>query len=577
MKWLNGYRIRLTSFGFVAAVVLGGGSAKADFTFGKPVNLGPNINSSSIEVDASISADGLELFFESRRPGGHGNGDIYVSKRTSKDDPWEPCMNIGAPVNTAYWDQSPSILADGLSLYFSSDRPGGYGIDDLWVTTRASVSDPWGPPVNLGATVNTSTYDWMPSISADGLLLFFMSGRVGGFGGDDLWFTSRATKNDPWGSPVNLGTTINSPLNEACPDVSADGRMLFFSDHMLGPFRPGGYGGQDMWVTTRATTNDPWGEPRNLGPVINSSDWEFSPNISADGSTLYFGSMPPGGTGNADLWQAPIIPVVDFNGDEIVDIKDLVRLIESWGKDDPSVDIGPMPWGDGKVDANDLEVLMSYWQQEILDPALAAYWKLDETEGSIAQNSVSDNHGTVYGEPLWQPESGKKAGALQFDGINDYVSTAFVLDPAAGAFTVFAWIQGGAPADVVISQTDGIGGSGETWLGTEPSSGKFMSGLVAPAVGRFIPQPLKSESIITDGQWHHIGFVWDGAYRSLYVDGVEVAKDTAAQNPLKSATGGLYIGAGKTLDATSFFSGLIDDVRIYNVALKAEQIQALAN
>lgn len=119
MKWLNGYRIRLALFGFVAAIVLGGGSARADFTFGKPVNLGPNINSSSVEIDPSISADGLELFFESRRSGGHGLADIYVSRRASKDDPWGPCMNIGAPVNTANWEQSPSISADGLSLYFS--------------------------------------------------------------------------------------------------------------------------------------------------------------------------------------------------------------------------------------------------------------------------------------------------------------------------------------------------------------------------------------------------------------------------------------------------------------------------
>jgi sialidase-1 len=91
--------------------------------------------------------------------------------------------------------------------------------------------------------------------------------------------------------------------------------------------------------------------------------------------------------------------------------------------------------------------------------------------------------------------------------------------------------------------------------------------LFRSAVGRFIPQSLKSESVITDGQWHNIGFVWDGAYRSLYVDGVEVAKDTAAQKPLKYATGGLHIGAGKTLDAAAFFSGLIDDVRIYDRAV----------
>jgi len=206
---------------------------------------------------------------------------------------------------------------------------------------------------------------------------------------------------------------------------------------------------------------------------------------------------------------------------------------------------------------------------------LIAHWALDETEGEVAHNSVSEGPIALFGEPAWQPDGGKIDGALQFDGINDYGITDFVLDPANGSFSVFAWIKGGAAGQTVISQADGIG-SGETWLGTDPLLGKLMTGLVPPAAGRFIPQPLVSESIVIDGQWHHIGFVWDGSYRSLYVDGAEVAKDAAAQNSLKSADGGLYIGAGKNLDEATFFSGLIDDIRIYNEALDAEQIQEFA-
>jgi hypothetical protein len=257
----------------------------------------------------------------------------------------------------------------------------------------------------------------------------------------------------------------------------------------------------------------------------------------------------------------------DLNDDWKVDLEDLLILIEFWDTNEPSADIAPATKRDGIVDVQDLELMMEHWQEQIPEPGLIACWKLDETEGIVAHNSVGDNHGTVYGEPLWQPADGKKDGALAFDGIDDYVSTDFVLNPLDGAFSVFAWIQGGAPG-AVISQIDGVGGSGETWLGTEPSSGKFMSWLVPPAVGRFIPKPLVSESVITDGQWHHIGFVWDGSYRFLYVDGVEVAKDTTAQAPLKPATGGLHIGAGKTLDAASFFSGLIDEVRVYNRAVR---------
>jgi hypothetical protein len=207
---------------------------------------------------------------------------------------------------------------------------------------------------------------------------------------------------------------------------------------------------------------------------------------------------------------------------------------------------------------------------------LIAHWPLDEAEGDIAYNSAGENHGTLYGEPAWQPAGGKAGGALRLDGVDDYVSTDFVLDPAKGSFSAFAWIKGGAPGQVVFSQADGTG-SGETWLGTDELLGKLMTGLVAPAAGRFIPQPLVSESVITDDQWHHIGFVWDGSRRYLYAEGAEAAKDTSAQAALKSATGGLNIGAGKTLEATAFFSGLIDDVRIYNVALSAEEVAALAN
>jgi Tol biopolymer transport system component len=541
----------------VAVILVVDRGVRADFTFGRPTNLGPNVNSSSVEIDPSISADGLELFFESRRPGGYGLADIYVSRRASKDAPWGPCMNIGAPVNTADWEQSPSISADGLSLYFSP-WAGVEGSDYLAVTTRASTSDPWGPPVSLGATVDSSADTWAPSISADGLTVFFVSGRAGGFGGDDLWFTSRATKDDPWGSPVNLGGTVNSSLEECFPDISADGRMLFFSDHMYGPWRPGGYGGQDIWVTTRVATNDPWGEPMNLGPVINTSDWELSPNISADGSTLYFCSDRPGGIGSLDLWQAPIIPIVDFNGDEIVDINDLLILIDHLGQNEPLYDIGPMPWGDGVVDKADVKVLMRYWQQEVLPVSLLAYWKLDEAEGTVAADSAGTNNGTLVGDPIWQPAGGKIGWALQFDGIDDYVKTPFVVDPVGGPLSAFAWAKGGAPGQVVLSQEKGA-----DWL-MVGVDGALMTAL--KGIGR-LDQALASPAVIVDDAWHRVGLVWDGSKRILYVDDIEVMKDTQATK-LPSSAGGLYIGAGSKLATDAFWCGLIDDVRIYDRAVR---------
>jgi hypothetical protein len=405
----------------------------------------------------------------------------------------------------------------------------------------------------MGPTINSSATDADVWISTNGLDLYFLSYRGGGYGLGDIWVARRATENDPWGVPVNLGLPVNSGYREHCPSLSPDGLLLLFSDpsDTTSP-RPGGYGGADMWMARRASLSDPWQTPVNLGPKVNGPGWQALPRISPDGRTLYFCGTH---SGAEDAWQAPIIPIVDFNGDEIVDIKDLVTLIESWGKDDPSVDIGPVPWGDGKVDEKDLEVLMSYWGQEVNDPSLVAHWKLDEADGTIATDSAGTNNATLVGEPLWQPAGGMAGGALQFDGVDDYVETPFILDPIAGSFSVFAWVNGGGPGQVIVSQAGGV-----NWLSTDPGNGQLMSDLKMP--GRF-PGSLRSPVVITDENWHHIGVSLEGSTLLLYMDDVEVARDTktsVSAAPSKK----LHIGAGKNLEPGSFWSGLIDDVRIYN-------------
>jgi hypothetical protein len=261
-----------------------------------------------------------------------------------------------------------------------------------------------------------------------------------------------------------------------------------------------------------------------------------------------------------DFWQAPIIPLVDFNGDGLAGIGDLVLLIDSWGTSESLCDIGPTPLGDGVVDEADLKVLMSYWGQEAYDTTLIAHWKLDEASGTVATDSAGTNNGTLFGLPTWQPTGGKVAGALLLDGVDDYVSTASVLDPAGGLFSVFAWVKGGTPGQTIISQTGGA-----DWLLADASGGRLRTSLSAPA-GRLPAKPLVSESVITDGTWHRVGLSWDGSTRVLYLDDVEVARDT--QSGLPSSAGGLYIGAGSTMAPGSFWKGLIDDVRIYDRVVK---------
>jgi hypothetical protein len=255
------------------------------------------------------------------------------------------------------------------------------------------------------------------------------------------------------------------------------------------------------------------------------------------------------------------IPSPDFNGDYVIDIEDLIILIESWKQNDPSCDIAPAPFGDGIVDVLDLELLMSYWEQEVPDPTLIAHWKLDETEGNVAYDSAGDTDGDILADAVWHPDGGQVDGALEFDGINDYISTPFIFDPAKGDFSVFAWIKGGAPGQVIIYQQGGA-----DWLMADAIDGALRTDLKQPAgSGRDaapVGPPLISSTFVTDSHWHRVGFIRDGSNRILYVDDVEVARDTA--NNLESAVGGLHIGTGNATQPGTFFSGLIDDVRIYN-------------
>ena len=197
---------------------------------------------------------------------------------------------------------------------------------------------------------------------------------------------------------------------------------------------------------------------------------------------------------------------------------------------------------------------------QVNDPRIIAHWRLDEEDGPSAHDSAGTNDAFVIGGPIWQPDGGQVNGALEFDGIDDFISAPRPLSPGNGPFSVVAWVKGGAAGQAVLSQA-----GGSSWLCLDSIEGCLMTELKSS--GRSSGGPLLSDANITDGNWHRIGFVWDGSYRHLYVDGVEVARDDAAQSALENSIGSLCFGASSTLTPGTFFSGLIDDIRIYNRAV----------
>jgi hypothetical protein len=349
---------QLLIFVLVVAGVLSvtGRNANADFVFGEPENLGPTVNSAYLDGVSDISSDGLELYFESTRPGGQGDTDIWITKRTTVDDNWEPAVSLDAPVNSSYVDWGPCIARDGLTLYLSSDRPGGSGSADIYVTTRATIEDPWEEPVNLGPIVNGPAWDHCPSISEDGLTLVFGSNRekIGTSYSTAcyIYMTTRPTTNDPWEEPIRLGSMINPGLayDSDYASISEDGLSLYFrlwsSDETA------------LWIATRTSVTDTWNRTVNFGLR------GVSPRFSADGSIMYFSSRAFDGYGDADLFQVSIDPVVDLNADGIVDSADMCIIVENWGTDEPLCDIGPTPFGDGIVDVQDLIVLAEHLFEE---------------------------------------------------------------------------------------------------------------------------------------------------------------------------------------------------------------------
>ena len=277
-----------------------GSKAKKEPVPFEPKNLGAAVNTDQYEYFPVLTADEQTLVFtrnQRRSSAMDYQEDFYVSFLNG-NGAWGGAMNMGEPINTEENEGAQTITADGSQLFFiGCNKRGGKGSCDIYTSMREGKK--WGEPENLGGPINTSKWESQPSISADGKTLYFASNRPGGQGNSDLWITHLAP-NGEWTVPRNLDDVINTPYSEETPFIHSDGQTLYFTSDG----HPG-LGQKDIFMTK---VNDAgiWSEPINIGYPINTWNDELGLFVAASGETAYFGSDREGGFGKLDLYSFPL-------------------------------------------------------------------------------------------------------------------------------------------------------------------------------------------------------------------------------------------------------------------------------
>ncbi len=275
-------------------------------------NMGPSINTDKDEYWPGMPFSGDRFVF-TRRLGGTENAmlqeDFYMSDL--RDSLWGKAYPAPGEINTPENEGTLSVKADGSALYYTRcNQPGGLGSCDLYVSDLDGRG--WKRGSNLGSPVNGGSWDCQPAISGDGHTLIFSSNRAGGFGGKDLWISY--LKQGKWSVPKNMGPAINTRDDDDAPFLHYDGVTLYFSS--LG--HPG-FGGSDIFMS-RMGADAQWSTPENLGSGLNTPEDEFGLYIDAGGKKGYFASDRKGGLGRLDIYQFDVpekfkpIPVTYVSG-----------------------------------------------------------------------------------------------------------------------------------------------------------------------------------------------------------------------------------------------------------------------
>ena len=259
------------------------------------------INSEANDYAPIESSAGDRLFFTSYRDEGTiGEADIYQLSRPSgtPSGEWGRLLNPGSPFNTEGNDGSVALLRnDELIIFATEGRADGEGSTDLFIGRQqngrvTSIR-------SLGSAINTEWWESQPAISADEKHLYFVSDRPGGEGKEDIWRATRSGEDADgfplWSTPINLGPRVNTSGGERSPTLTLDGATLYYASDGLP-----GFGGYDIYMTTR--TGEVWSDPANLGSIINSSRDDLFFFAPRNDHPFYFASARSGGRGGLDIY-----------------------------------------------------------------------------------------------------------------------------------------------------------------------------------------------------------------------------------------------------------------------------------
>lgn len=262
-----------------------------DYVFA-PKNLGDSVNTKYPEYFPSMTIDGKQLVFT--RQVNFFNEDFFATEMKANGN-WTTSHPLPGDVNTERNEGAQNISQDGKVLVFTScDAPDGLGGCDIYYSLLTKRG--WSSPVNMGKVVNSEFWESQPSIAPDKRALYFAAREPNGFGGSDI-YVSYIMPDGKWGPPMNMGPTINTAGDETSPFIHADNQTLYFASSGLQ-----GYGKMDLFLVRKDSTGH-WGKPENLGYPINTIDDEATLFVTSDGNTAYYASDRADSRGALDLYS----------------------------------------------------------------------------------------------------------------------------------------------------------------------------------------------------------------------------------------------------------------------------------